>query len=323
MSLWEAAYRLAARGLSPAGGRARLSILIYHRVLPEADPLFPGETTAAGFDLEMGLLKRVFAVLPLGEAVARLKAGTLPARAACVTFDDGYADNATHALPILRKYGLPACFFIATAYLDGGRMFNDTVIEAVRRAKPERVDLGRFGLGEHDLSSPEAKARAIGAILSQVKYLPPDRREDTVAGLAAALTGAALPTDLMLTTAQLQALRQAGMDIGAHTHRHPILAKLDPAAVRAEIAEGVAALEGILDQRVGLFAYPNGKPGSDYLPQQAAIVRELGFDAAVSTQWGAACAASDPFQLPRFTPWSRDKARFQPQLLRNLVRSYF
>jgi hypothetical protein len=116
-----------------AGADAKLSILIYHRVLPVPDPLFPTETTVESFDAQLGLLKSLFNVLPLPEAVARLKAGTLPARAASITFDDGYADNFTRALPILQKHGLHATFFIATAYLDGGRMFNDTVIESIRQ----------------------------------------------------------------------------------------------------------------------------------------------------------------------------------------------
>ena len=70
---------------------------------------------------------------------------------------------------------------------------------------------------------------------------------------------------------------------------------------------------------MGLFAYPNGKPGEDYLPRDVALVRELGFDAAVSTAWGASGHGSDPFQLQRFTPWDRTKARFGLRLLRNLM----
>jgi peptidoglycan/xylan/chitin deacetylase (PgdA/CDA1 family) len=316
------AYKFIGDRLSPAGRRARLTVLIYHRILAEADPIFPEAATVESFDIEMGWLKRVFNVLPLPEAAARLKAGTLPARAVCVTFDDGYADNLTLAVPVLRKHGLSACFFIATGYLDGGRMFNDTVIEAIRRAKSERIDLTRLGLGEHDVSTPAAKARAIGAILPKVKYLPLGQREDTAAELAEKVTDQPLPGDLMLTTEQLRALHQAGMVVGAHTHRHPILAGLSDAAVRDEIAEGAEFLERTLGARPRMFSYPNGKPGVDYLPGQAKIVKELGFECAVGTHWGAASAAADPYQLPRFTPWSANKAKFCPMLLRNLAQSY-
>lgn len=313
-------YRAAAEFLSPAGPKARLSILIYHRVLPEVDPLFPGEATVESFDRQLGMLKAVFNVLPLPEAIERLRAGTLPARAACITFDDGYADNLTLALPLLQKHGLHATFFIATAYLNGGRMFNDTVIESVRWATTKNVDLTELGLGSFDLSTSQAKQNAINQILPVVKYLPLDERENTVAALASSVTDQALPVDLMMTTDQLKALHAAGMEVGGHTDRHPILASLDDVSARAEVAAGKEWLEARLGRRLRLFAYPNGKPGSDYRPEQAKLVHELGFEAAVSTQWGVASRDSDYFQLPRFTPWSASSRRFLPQLLGNLRR---
>lgn len=311
-------YRFVANRLSPAGPRARLSILIFHRVLPETDPLFPSEATVKTFDAQMGLLKSVFNVLPLPEAVARLKAGTLPARAAAITFDDGYADNLTHALPILQKHSLHATFFIATSYLNGGRMFNDTVIESIRRSPHTQLDLNDLGLGIHDLGSGAAKAEAIGKILPQVKYLPLDERENTAAELTTRAGVDRLPDDLMMTTAQLKQLHAAGMEIGGHTHRHPILAKLDRVEAQAEIAAGKAWLEETLGDRVRMFAYPNGKPGTDYLPEQAGIVHELGFDAAVSTQRGVSIAGTDRYQLRRFTPWDTNRMAYALRLLQNL-----
>lgn len=313
------AFRFVASRLSPAGPKARLSILIFHRVLPEADPLFPSEATVETFDAQMRLLKSVFNILPLPEAAVRLQAGTLPARAAAITFDDGYADNLTHALPILQKHELHATFFIATSYLNGGRMFNDTVIESIRRSPHTQLDLSDLGLGIHDLGSNTAKAEAIGKILPQVKYLPLDARETTVAELTARAGVDRLPDDLMMTTAQLKQLHASGMEIGGHTHHHPILARLDHAEAQAEIAAGKAWLEETLGDRIRLFAYPNGKPGTDYLPEQANIVRTLGFDAAVSTQRGVSTTRSDMYQLRRFTPWDSNPTAYALRLMRNLA----
>lgn len=312
-------YKFLGNRLSPAGSNGRLSILIYHRVLAGQDPLFPHEATMDTFDEQMSRLKAVFNVLPLSEAITRLRKGALPARAASITFDDGYADNATIALPILQRHGLTATFFIATAYLNGGRMFNDTVIEAIRRTQHDILNLTELGLGKHDSASHEAKARAINQILPIVKHLPLKEREEKVARLCELATCGPLPNDLMMTTDQLKALHAAGMEIGGHTARHPILAGLDDTAAQQEIADGKEFLEGMLGEKIRLFAYPNGKPGVDYLPEQAAIVSKLGFDAAVSTQPGAAMRTSDLFQLPRFTPWSTNSSRFIPSLLGNLV----
>lgn len=127
--------------LSPSGARARLSVLIFHRVLPQPDPLFPDEIDAARFDAILGWLRSWFNVLPLDEAAQRLKDGSLPARAAALSFDDGYADNHDIALPLLQKHGLPCSFFIATGFLDGGRMWNDTLIESIRLSTKPLLDL--------------------------------------------------------------------------------------------------------------------------------------------------------------------------------------
>jgi peptidoglycan/xylan/chitin deacetylase (PgdA/CDA1 family) len=109
------------------------------------------------------------------------------------------------------------------------------------------------------------------------------------------------------------------MQIGAHTVSHPILAKLDNRQAADEIARSRDGLQALLGERVSLFAYPNGKPGTDYLPHvHPGIVRELGFDAAVSTRWAAARRGDDVFQIPRFTPWDRSRGRFGLRLVRNL-----
>lgn len=109
-----------------------MSIAIFHRVLEAPDPLFAEEMHRARFDEVCAWLSAWFNVLPLDEAVKRLKQGALPDRALAITFDDGYADNHDIALPVLKAHGLCATFFVATDFLDGGRMWNDTVIESVR-----------------------------------------------------------------------------------------------------------------------------------------------------------------------------------------------
>ena len=138
-------FDVAASGafslLSPGGGRGRLSTLIFHRVLPEPDPIFPDEMHAAQFDAVCGWVARWFNVLPLEEAVQRLAARSLPPRTLCITFDDGYADNHDVAMPILRRHGLCATLFVATGYLNGGTMWNDTIAESVRHAKGPSIDL--------------------------------------------------------------------------------------------------------------------------------------------------------------------------------------
>lgn len=285
----------------------------------------PDEMDAERFDALLGWLKSWFHVLPLDEAVQRLAQGDLPARAAVLTFDDGYADNHDVALPLLRRHGLPCSFFIATGFLDGGRMWNDTLIESVRHSGVAQLDLRGVAdaqghdIGRHDLPAHLAERRPLlEMLISRVKYLPPQARLACVA--AVAQRAEVMPAnDLMMSSAQVVALRAAGMQIGAHTVNHPILATLSEAEAADEIGGSRDALETLLGERIGLFAYPNGKPGTDYLPDvHPRLVRELGFDAAVSTAWGVSRTGDDLFQIKRFTPWDRGRWRFGLRLARNL-----
>jgi hypothetical protein len=121
-----ASPRAAARALAAASGalalrnRATLTALMFHRVVE------PGTPAARHADVRYTLTAPVFAaclhflaqhysVVGL-EAVlaARLGGAPLPPRALLITFDDGWADNLTVALPLLRARGLPAALFVAT-----------------------------------------------------------------------------------------------------------------------------------------------------------------------------------------------------------------
>jgi peptidoglycan/xylan/chitin deacetylase (PgdA/CDA1 family) len=308
---------------SPGGARNRLSILIYHRVLPRRDPLFPEEGHAEDFDRHMEQLAGCFRIIRLSDAIQGLRRGKLPPRAACITFDDGYADNAEVALPILKKHGISATFFVAAGFIDGGRMWNDTVIELIRHTSAGIIDLSSLGLGKFEIETIPQRRQAIEYLLGELKYLPPDIRQSKVEGMVALVpaTPSGSSGDLMMTSDQVRVLHQAGMEIGGHTTSHPILARMENSAARADIAHGKEILEGIIRVPVRLFAYPNGKPGQDYLPDHVRMVRHLGFDAAVSTAHGAARMDSDLYQLPRFTPWDRGPVRLTLRMVQNMLRT--
>jgi peptidoglycan/xylan/chitin deacetylase (PgdA/CDA1 family) len=265
-------------------------------------------------------MKSWFSVLPLDEAARRLASGTLPDRAAAISFDDGYADNATIALPILREHQVAAAFFVATGFLDGGRMWNDTIIEAVRGCRLSRLDLDDIGLGAHAMTTPGERRIAIENLIAAAKYLPPATRA-SVADSITDRAGVRPPTDLMMTGDQVRAMRQAGMQIGAHTVSHPILTQLASEDARREMSESKARLETILEEKVSLFAYPNGKRGQDYSGEHCALARDVGFEAAFTTAPAAARTGCDIMQVPRFTPWDRSRFRFGTRLALNLRRA--
>lgn len=294
-------------------GKPLLSILIYHQVLRQPDFMRPDTPTARDFDWQMALLARHFAPLSLNDALHHLDENTLPDRAICVTFDDGYADNLEVALPILNRWKIPATVFVATAFLERGVMWNDRVIDGVKAAPGDVLELEDLGLGRHEIES-EVKRRGVSRqLLRLIKPMPPPERDKVVEQLAARCSYR--EQRLMMDTAQLMHLRDGGVEIGAHTHSHPILASLDAEAARSEIVQGKSILESLLQTPVRLFAYPNGRPGQDYTGEHVDMVTSAGFDAAVSTHMGVASKRSDRWQLPRFTPWDRQPTRFLGRLL--------
>lgn len=312
-------WRGALRWASGAGASARLSILIFHRVFAQPDPLFPEEPSAPAFEALLTHVKSRFNVLPLSAAVQRLAEGTLPPRALAITFDDGYADNLTVAAPILGRLGLPATVFVTTGYL-GEAMWNDRIIEAFRNTSQASVDLRPIGLDVYASETIAQRREAIDAVLKRIKYLPLSQRAELAAATldAAGVKSRAVP---MLDHDGVRALPAAGLDVGAHTVRHPILAELSADDAWSEITQCKRELDALLGRPVTLFAYPNGKPGTDYRGEHVRMVKEAGYTAAVSTAWGAATRESDLLQLPRFTPWSRNPLKFDLMMLRNLRAS--
>jgi peptidoglycan/xylan/chitin deacetylase (PgdA/CDA1 family) len=106
--------------------RRGVVVLIYHRVGRQSglDVALPVEL----FEAQAEALAASGRVVPLGDALPRLRRPVDPATAACedpvvVTFDDGTADFVERALPILERHGLPVTLYAATAFIDEGRPF--------------------------------------------------------------------------------------------------------------------------------------------------------------------------------------------------------
>ncbi len=296
-------------------GSGSIRILIYHRVLDSVDYLRPDEPDRAQFNWQMKLLRDYFTPLGLEEALQLRQAGRLPRNAVCVTFDDGYADNCKNALPILERWGIPATVFVSTGFLNGGRMWNDSVIEAVRNARQDSWDLSRLGLGVWSLASHSDRYQLVLAILRKIKHWEPGERTAAVSYIETLSEN--LPADLMMTDSQVQTMAARGVTIGAHTVNHPILKAVDLETAGNEILEGRDYLTRLTGNKIQFFAYPNGRRGHDYEESHARLIRDFGFAAAVSTDKGVVSNDTDEMQLPRFTPWDKTPLKFSLRLLAN------
>lgn len=196
-------------------------------------------------------------------------------------------------------------------------MWNDRVIAAVRAWPDDTMDLRRYGLDRLHLGN--GRMGAVNTLLPAIKYMPQSDRE-RIADLLFQESGAQAER-LMLNAEEIQQLHGAGMEIGGHTESHPILTALPDAAAEIEIANNKATLEGIIGQEVVSFAYPNGRPQRDYDPRHVGMLKKLGYRYAFTTAPGTATAATDPLQMPRFTPWDRSRKRYLSRLLMNYFRN--
>lgn len=291
-----------ARLLARLIGAGRTVILTYHRVLDGPDVMRPGETTAAAFDAQMRVLSSNFPVTTFGEYIQSFDGEMHLDNSVIVTFDDGYRDNFDVALPILQKYGLSATFFIATGFRDGGMMWNDRLIEAVRAAVGQTIDLRDAGGSVTPLATFEDASNCAKQTLARIKRLPQQERATVVEGIVQSV-GHTPSGRMMMVDSEIAALANSGMEVGAHTVTHPILASLSVDEARTEIMESKRTLERILGSDVKSFAYPNGRPGKDYSAVHVDLVRECGFAGAATTQWGCATRLSSPFEVPRKSLW--------------------
>ena len=260
-----------------------LVVLNYHRIgTPGDTPLDRAmwDATVEDFDAQVAFLARNFDVVGPADIDSR-RAG----RQVLITFDDGYRDNVTEALPILSAHGATATFFLTTGFLDAPRLaWWDEVAWMVRTS-------GR-------------DAALIPRLLERAKALHGAEREgfldrlgiDTGAGRAPAIAA----DGQWMTWAMARELLAAGMHVGGHTVNHPILARLDEDAQRAEILGCRARLEAELGIPMRWFSYPNGDRGS-FDAHTRAILAEAGVEFAFRFDGGFARrgAAWDPLAVPR------------------------
>ena len=282
----------------------RLAILMFHGV--EREPVSPPadwviDTATLRRDLEY--VRRHFTVLPLEEALERLRDGTLPSRAATVTFDDGTRNLLTNAAPILRELRVPAAVFLATGPMGTGELlWPDRLWHAFAETSEPEIDLSAVGLGVRSLRSDADRVQTRDATLQCFKQLPDAKRIAEIEPLVAALghePDAYEGPFPLLSWDQARSLESDGLvTLYPHTVTHPILSRCDDEKVDREISESCRAVEINTGCAPTIFAYPNGQP-QDFDGRAREALRRNGISWALSTTGGFAGPDSDPYDLPR------------------------
>jgi peptidoglycan/xylan/chitin deacetylase (PgdA/CDA1 family) len=199
------------------------------------------------------------------------------------TFDDGWKDNYTNALPIMRSHRIPAAAFVCPGL--------------VGRTLPFWPELIASLLGK---ASPAVSAAEIEAVIENLKTYSPERRQQFISRLcdlrAPAHAKDEFSGDRTVSWDDIREMSLAGLTFGCHTHTHQILTTVPAQTARQEIRESKHAIEATLYSHCDLFAYPNGNTSA----ATRRMLAEEGFAAAFTTQRGAWTGGTDRMAIPRF-----------------------
>lgn len=284
--------------------RGELAILMFHGVEPRPlSPSCPQIVDSATFRRQLQFVRRNFAVLPLGEALERLDAGTLPDRAATLTFDDGTRNLATVVAPLLRELGLPAAMFLATGPMGTSEvLWPDRLWLGFAQTDRQEIDLAAFGLGLHPLRSPDDRFEAWRAVIAQLKAQPDSSRIESVDSILDILMPNsdvdAGPFEMLSWDEARTLADDPLIDLYPHSVTHPILSRCTDDKVDYEITESCRTLEREIGQKSEIFAYPNGHP-DDFDDRAIKALQDNGIRWSLATTMGFASKDSDPFRLPR------------------------
>lgn len=275
-------------------------VLIYHRVttLP-SDPEMLA-VTPENFRQQMRYLKENYPLVRFEDDWAQT---VKPA--VCITFDDGYADNALEALPILEDVGVPATFFVSTGTIDTDQAFWWDELECIIMEKqnlPPSFTLNDSGSAKTWQTGTHSERQEFYQDTVQaLKNVTPGKRNDRLRQLRhwAGAEEEFTDTHRAMTVDELRLLANSSwVTIGAHTVTHARLSSLPPAAQAEEIAASKTQLEEWLGRGIQVFSYPFGRR-CDYTKTTVALCQKAGFTKAAANFAGQTHRWTDPHQIPR------------------------
>ena len=298
---------LFERAADSAWRRARLQILCYHGIAIADEHEWNNQLymSPAMFRDRLDVLRRGrYTVLPLGEALERLRQKTLPPRSVALTFDDGEYGFYRHVVPLLRGYGYPATLYLTTYYCHYQRPVFDTGVAYVlwKSSRPA-VDLGRLISGAPWLPlGTYAERRAAGlwirdrANRSGLSGVAKDDLLHAIAREVGVDYDATFSSRLLtlVTPDEVRQVSGADVDVQLHTHRHRT--PDDCGAFVKEIDDNRASIEAILGPGSRThFCYPSGVYRASFLPW----LRRAAVASATTCDFGLATSEDEPLLLPR------------------------
>ena len=291
---------------SPARrGRGRLSIVTFHRVLPEAErqayPLPGLVVTPEELDAFLTYFTEHFDCGALAAQHERNLRGEVTARPLLAfTFDDAQHDNYKYARPVLARHHVHASFFVPVDAVEHQELlWHDrlgfAILNLLKQAPDGRDRLTQI-LAAAGLTTI-GQGSLISNIVSASKGLALKARLHLVALLVEA-SGLSPPPEFarIMTYEEIAELAADGHEIGSHSMSHCLMPECDDHALDYEVAESRRLLQARIGQPIETFCYPNGNSDT----RTAHVVAQAGYRRAVTTTWGNNEQETDRFQLRRY-----------------------
>ena len=243
-------------------------------------------------------------MLPLGEALQRLRAGTLPPRSVALTFDDGFYDFFRQAYPLLKGYGFPVTVYQTTYYTSVERPLFNLICSYMLWTRRGEVIADGEGVGLRgplDLRTDSGRSEVMRGLLeiSERENRTGLEQDEIAAQLARVLkidydTLRAKRILQLMNGRELQEIARNGVDVQLHTHRHRT--PEDEALFRREIQDNRSHIHELTATQPVHFCYPSGVYRPSFLPW----LRKEHVVSATTCDAGLAARQSESLLLPRF-----------------------
>ena len=279
-------------------------VLGYHGTTDAPPGLFARGHAIANVRAQLRYLKRYLRPVSLEAIAVAVARGDQPPEASfAVTFDDGLAGNAIHAVPMLRDLDIPATFFVPSAFIGSGGDLWVASLREILRTWREGAIPAEPGLWPELSADDETRRYAAFHRIKESLKIRDKERQGALRRLAERAGGIVrLPEpDRVVDRELFLRLTQPGFSVGSHTRTHPILSALDPAEARVELEGSRTDLERLAGLPVLDFAYPNGR-FHDFNEETRRLVDEAGYRCAVTTEPGTVRRADDRLALRRCLP---------------------
>lgn len=239
-----------------------LRIIAYHRIC-EVDDINDPELVSATveeFDWQVSYIKKYYSPLTFEQVIKRLDNNEkLPGNSIIITFDDGFFDNFRNAYPVLKKYRVPATFFISTAYIGSDETFWFNLVSRIIM-----LNVGKsFEFKSTSYQVPEdieQRLSLISVILEVCKSVPNFERLELLESMREQLINidGNDPLSRPMSWDNVREMSANGMEFGSHSQTHPILSQLTADELKAEIHDSKQAIEEQIDKKIHTISYPEG-----------------------------------------------------------------